>query len=117
MPISSQLTAIMAGKIKLFQSVQKYHQTMGIFQLQPNQKWLTFNARNLLFLMSFAQLIVAPIAFSIFHAKTTIEFGSCYYAYISEIGSAIYFLIQMWQINNFCELIEHFEEFIEESML
>lgn len=105
----------MAGRIKLFQSVQKYHRTMGIYQLQPNQRWLTFNSRNLLFLVSFIQMLVTTIGFSIFHAKTTIEYGACYYAYISEIGSTTYFLLQMCQITNFSKLIEHFEEFIEES--
>lgn len=106
---------VMAGRIKLFQSVQKYHRTMGIVRLQPNQRWLTFNARNLIFLASFAHLFLITVGFSIFYAKTTMEYGTGYYAYISETGSTTYFLIQMWQINNFFKLIEHFQEFVEKS--
>lgn len=114
--VSFSLLATMAVcKIQLFQSVQRYHRAMGIYHLQPNQHWLTFNSRNLLFLMSFVQLTAATIAFSIFHAKTTIEFGTCYYAYMAEIGTIVYFFIQMRQINHFAELIEHFQEFIGKS--
>lgn len=104
----------MTGEIKLFQSAQKFNRSMGIYPRHSNKKW-SFNAINLVYLIGFAQMSIGTMVYSIFQAKTTIEFGACFYAYTTESTSATYYLIDMWKINNISLLIEHFQAFIEKS--
>lgn len=104
----------MASEIKLFRSVQEYNRAMGIYPRHSNQKW-SFNAINLFFLIGFAQMGIGAAAYSFFQAKSTIEYGGCFYSYTTESAIASYYLIQMWQINNISRLIEDYQAFIEKS--
>lgn len=89
---------------------------MGIYPHHSNQ-WRSLNAVNLFFLIGFVQMSIATVAYSYFKAKSTIEYGACFYAYTTESAVASHYLIQLWQINNISTLIEHFQAFIEKRKL
>lgn len=106
----------MADGMQLFQNAQKYNRSMGIHPNQSAQRW-SFNAINLIYLIGFLQMSIGTIVYSIFQAKSTIEYGACFYAYTTESTSATYYLIDIWKINTISMLIEHFQAFIEQSKL
>lgn len=105
----------MADRIRLFQSVQTYLQTVGIDRLQPNQHWLKFNFRNLSFLIGYAHLACTTFLFIVYRAETIIEYGTSFYACETEIAILMDFLCLMRQVENIHKLIEHCENFIEKS--
>lgn len=105
----------MAGSIKLFQHLQRYYyKAMGIFLPQSNQK-CSPNWRNLFTAFFIAELFFAAFAFLLFKAKTTFEYGTNFYASISESCCLSYFFIQYRQMPNIAKLIESCEKFIEKS--
>lgn len=104
----------MAEGIKLFQSARKYNRSMSVYQHQSNQRW-SFNAIKLVYLIGFAQMGIGTMVYSIFQAKSTIEFSACFYAYTTESASATFYLIDILKINSISMLIEHFQAFIEKS--
>lgn len=105
----------MAGRIRLLQHLQRsYYQAMGIYLPQSNQKCLP-NWRNLLTALFFAQLFFAALAFLVFEANSTFEYGTTFYTCISELCCLSYFYIQYRQMPNISSLIESCEHFIEMS--
>lgn len=105
----------MAGSIKLFQHLQNhYYQAMGIYLPQPNQQ-CSPNWRNLSTVFFIGQLFIAALFFLLFKAKSTFEYGTNFYASISESCCLSYFFIQYCQMANISKLIESCEEFIENS--
>lgn len=105
----------MAGRIKLFQHLQRYYfQAMGIFLSQSNQK-CSPNWRNLSTAFFIAQLFLAAFAYLLFKANSTFEYGTNFYVSISESCCLSYFFIQYRQMPKISKLIESCEEFIEKS--
>lgn len=108
------LSTIMAREIELFRSIHRYNRAKGILPRHSTREW-AFNAINLFFLIGFVQMSIGSGSCSLFQAKSTIEYGACFYAYTTESSETTHYLIQMWQINRIPQWKEHYQVFIEKS--
>lgn len=109
----------MASSIALFQNVREFYDTLGI--LPPTKtndrttRWPMFNAKMLFFSFSFMRMSISTIAFCIFQADSTFEYGVTNYVFMAELASMFYFSVQLWKIDDIIALIENYENFIEKS--
>lgn len=108
------LAAIMTGSVQLFQAIQNYHQTLGICQPQPNASH-PINWRMLVVFFCFAEQIASATVFFLTEAKTVLDYGCSFYTSISMVYCVYYFLILIQRTPQIFQLIEHFQEFIEQS--
>lgn len=104
--------AAMAGSIQLFQSIQKYFQTIGICP-SDSSKLDSFNWRIFLALFCYAQQIASASVFFICQAKSVLDYGCSFYTSISMTYCVYYFVILIRQKPQILELIESCEAFIE----
>lgn len=113
-PISPSLLSvlIMAGSIQLFQSVQKYYQTLGI---HPDRQSNLFNYRNSFAILCYFLNGISALAFFLCKASTVSEYGGAIYSFISQLCILYTLFVQIWQMPNILKLIAAFEEFISQS--
>lgn len=102
-------------RMRLFLTVKKFYETLGIHLPQPNQKYSIFNAKNLFILFILIQMCLTSTAFVLFKAKSEFEYGFPTYVSITEVLSIIYLCIQMWKIEDILKLMKKCDEFIEKS--
>lgn len=105
----------MAGPIKLFQFIQKCHQTIGISPFRPNQKQRLTNLIQTILLISLAQFMLTTAAFALFDAKSMFEYGFAFYSFVTMINCIAIYLILIWQSQNTLEFIKSGEAFIAKS--
>ena len=86
----------MAGSTRLFLSIQKYYQTLGIYPESNGNVLLNF--RNLFAIFCFVQNFFSTLTFFLFKANTTLEHGVTFYAFVSEFFVLLFLFIQMWQM-------------------
>lgn len=110
----SLLNAIMAVRIRLFQSVRKYQFLMGIYVTDSNER-APFNYKNVIFLGSVAQLLISSLLFFVFQADSFREYANSFYATITAGSTCSYYVVQMLQIANFDMLTKQVEHFVEQS--
>lgn len=103
----------MAGPIKLFQFFQNCQQTIGIDQFEQDQKKRSINSTRMIFLISFAQLMLTMIAFLAFEAESIIDYGFTFWAITCLINGCGNYSIFIWQSENTLKFIEDCEAFIE----
>lgn len=103
-------------KIKLFQSLREYFQILGFFPPTSDHS-RPFNWRNVLVLFFYIQMFASVLAFTLFRAKTVVEFGLNYYGYMTELVCISAILLQIYQKFETFKLIADCEEFIEKSKL
>lgn len=104
--------------IKLFQFIQKYYRAIGIHKPEPSQSDRHFlNSTNYIFILSSAPMLISSLAFLLYQAKTTYDFGLSIYYLSCLIFSGIYYIIYIRQIKNISKYIENCEMFIEQSKL
>lgn len=105
----------MVGTIKLFQFIQKFHKIIGIYPSQAKRKQCPINLTQTIFLICSAQIMFTSAAFSVFEAKSMIDYGFGFYMLISIINIIVIYLVFIWQSQNTLKFIETCEEFIEKS--
>lgn len=123
MKISISLTVIMAGSIKLFQSVQKFNKTMGLdilHQRQFSKNHLQFNLsakliKSLFFILSTMQLFISSTAFFLIKAQTSADYGISFYVSLTTFCVLINFVTVAWRMDNILTLINRYEKFIGKS--
>lgn len=99
--------------MKLFQTVQKFFQLLG---LSPkSDESYSLNAKNVLVLFIQIEGFVFTAAFGIFQAKTMREYGDSFYQSVTELSAAINLLNFIGQINSLYNFIETFEGIIAKS--
>lgn len=106
----------MTSSLKLFQSVQEFYQTMGIYSAQSNQL-LSFNVKKVFFLFSITTTTISIGLFFLFKASTIQEYGSSLGGASADLYSLLDFVISVCQMPNILKLFELFEIFIEKSKL
>lgn len=102
----------MASSMKLFQSVQSFYCTMGVYPPEPNQR-LSFRLKRIFFPLSSFITFLALVAFFFFEAQTVEQYASAFHGSITELVILADFHIIAWQMPNILKLIENFERFIE----
>lgn len=71
--ISVQLIFNMAGSVKTFQFVQKFHQTIGIYPSHPIQKQWSINWSNTMMLICMAQQTLTSFVYLATEANSMFE--------------------------------------------
>lgn len=88
----SLLNAVMAVRIRLFQSVGKYRFLMGIYVTECNER-APFNYKNFIFLGSVAQLLISSLLFFVFQAvEQSNSFHSTLFNSTKKFFHRIFFL-------------------------
>ena len=100
----------MDSSLKLFQLVQKFYQTMGIY---PS---LTLNWKNLIFLLAMILQLIGLFAFFLFESTIISERGMVFFGITTNFYSLSDYSITLWRIPEILKLIELCEKFIEKSM-
>lgn len=110
----------MASSIVLFQNVREFYRTLGILPPQntndkTSARWSMFNAKTLFFSFSFLRMSISTIAFCIYQANSTFEYGVTNYVFGAELACMFYFSVQVRKIDDIIALITNYENFIEKS--
>lgn len=103
----------MAGSIKLFQVLQKFHRFMGIHQSEPSEKQRLINWRYVITLAALVGLMISSVMFIVFEAKSSFDYGFASFMVICVIVNIAHFLVLIWQSKNTFKFIESLEQFIE----
>lgn len=107
--ISLSSLQIMAGRIKLFRSVENTYKSIGIYTRQSNQ-FFAVNFRKVFFLL--LMLLSTCSFFANFLLETSVE---SLYNFIADLLDVSYLFVTIWQMPNIVRLIETYEQFIERS--
>lgn len=100
--------------MKLFQSVRKFYQTIGIDLPQSNQKCL-FNIKNVVPLLCTTHVFISALCAFLFEVKSIPEYGIAFYVSITGFSMTIFFFMIISNMPNIFQLIAGFEGFIEKS--
>lgn len=112
--ISLFVIAAMAKSVKLFQSVRKSYETMGIYSSKSN-RFSTFNWKIFLIALFIILMLISVVSFFIFKAKSIQDIGISCHLCLSEITTLNNFLLTVWHVPKIFNLIKHCEKFIENS--
>lgn len=107
---------IMAGRICLFQSAQRYQRLMGIYATELNER-APFNYRNLFCLFCFTQFWISSFLFFLIRADSFRDYADSFYVTMTSGTICFQYVVQMLLITNFDKLTRKFEDFIEQSNL
>lgn len=99
----------MAARLKLLQFAQKMFQDNGIY---PSQ---AINWRNSSVLIALIQMLLFSLAFLIVKADNIVDAGTCFYAVSTELFCSTGLLTSLYDIPKILQLIEKYEDFIEQS--
>lgn len=106
----------MTSSVKLFEFIQKFHQTLGIYPPQPNQKQSgQINLVNKFFIACCTQLMFTNVAFLAFEAESMFSYGLAFFVFIAMINGVVIYLTFIFQIENTLKYIENCEGFIAKS--
>lgn len=101
-------------KIKLFQSLRKYFQILGIFSSGWNESRL-LNSRNVFVLSWYIQATATALTYTLSEATTIVEYGLEYYALSSELVTIFAISSHICQMASISKFVENSEGFIEKS--
>lgn len=102
-----------ASPIQLFQSVQRNFQTLGIHQFRPKETY-SLNWRIPWVLFCYIQHFISVFAFFAFEANTVLDYGTSFYGFITMVYTVYYILILIKRTPQIFQLIENFQEFIDQ---
>lgn len=110
--LSSFYFVTMASKLKLFQSVQKFAEAMGISSIHFHRSNL-IQPKCLFFLFSFVHHFIGLTAFFFYQAKTIQEFDIALHGMLTEFLLIVSFLIKVSHSANISAYFDHLDKFIE----
>lgn len=114
MPSSTTKIVKLSGKIRIFESVLKSSEMLGIGLHQANQNHL-LDVRFWLILLQFGIVLVSYICFIIYEAATFEEYTSSIYSILTLLTTALHFLMHQWKMRSLFKFIVNFENFINKS--
>lgn len=117
LPFSYQLTTIMAGSIKFFQTFQKVQQFLGICSSVPGEKRRIFSitSKRAIVLVGNTVYLLPAVAYIAFEAKSIFDYGMAGFQSIVAITSSAVYLLFIWKLENSSKYIECCERFISKS--
>lgn len=114
---SSLSVVIMAScVIKVFEFFQQFHQTIGIYGSESNQKQCSINRRNALFVFCASEFIFTSVAFLVFEAKSMFDYGFGIFALLVVLNSTIIYFLFIWKLEMTLKFVQNCEGFIEKSV-
>lgn len=102
-------------KFKLFQSLGKSYQTIGLDLIQSNAPPKASNQRRIFIVFSMTQMFISSTAFLAFKANTVQEYAISFYASITELFLLVTFFALVTEMDDIVGLNKIFEEFITKS--
>lgn len=99
--------------MKLFQTVQKCSETIGICPYHKNHKDSKFNWKNAVYLV--AMVPTGPLLFLLFETERAVEIGLVFYISVSGLASVAAYLEFIRKKENIFKIFASFEMFIEKS--
>lgn len=102
----------MPARIKLFRSVQKFHQWTGIYPSEPNQSY-SFDLRSAVILLSLILPCISSAIYFLFKTQTIAERAQMFYLSLTEICMIVNFVTMCLEMRNILQLIGKYEEFIQ----
>lgn len=118
--IDIQSARMVNNQVKLFESVQKFYQTMGLLGSIPCEMGIQSsksNSKSLFFLFSMTLLLSSVTAFLLLEVTNMKGFGMSFYGTTTDLNILIDFVITVWQMPTIVNLIKVSEKFIEQSKL
>ena len=106
----------MAQTIKLFQPLEKVHQSLGIQTSQPKSKDRV-SLKCYFFLMSMIIYLISSLAFFMFDGESVAESGDSFYQVSTQIASIFHLITYIREVPEIRRLIRKFEDFIQKSKL
>lgn len=114
--ISSLSFINMAGdSIKLFQFIQRYCQTIGVYPPRPNQNRYYMNSMNWFAFFCLDQFLISTAGFILFEANSMAEYTTTFFICLITVGCNIFSLLAFRQAKNISNSIGNWEVFIEKS--
>lgn len=105
----------MAGSIKIFRFIQKFHGIIGIYPPQPFEQQRSINTRNTMFLISCVKTMFTTVAFLIFEAQSMFDYGFAFLLSICVCHSTVIYALFIRRSENTFKCIATYEAFIEKS--
>lgn len=102
--------------MKLFQSVRKFYENMGLYPLQTQQK-CQFNPRIFCILLIMSLFFVSMMDTFLFEATTITEYAESFYGSLTVLACIMNFLTSFWKTTNIYTFIEKLEKFVENREL
>lgn len=102
-------------KMKLFQSVKNFYQTMGVYTPQSDHQVHSINSHFLFFSLSMTSNFISIFAYFLFKAISIEDYGSSFNKSMAGLSASANFFIIFWQMPTVLRLIENCEQFIEKS--
>lgn len=106
----------MASEIKLFSYVQYMFARIGINPPDANQRRLS-NSKNAFFFVYNTHLFISMVISCITAAATFFEFALSFYLCTTSVVIITLYILNIFLYGSVLELIEKFEQFIEQSKL
>lgn len=101
--------------IKLFVFIRNYLSAIGVRRPKPKQfNSHFFNSTNWIFILNGTPMLISSLAFFAYRAKTVFDFGLSFYYSSCLICGGIFYIIQIWEIENVSKFIKNCEAFIEQ---
>lgn len=105
----------MAGSIKIFQFIQKYYQTVGIFPSKSHRiESSSINVKNVVFFIGILPYIVSLSAFLAFQVNSMLDVGISVFILISMVSTVFFYIIPTGQMKNTLMFVANCERFIEQ---
>lgn len=105
----------MSDSVKAFQYIQKFHQIIGIFPFDSNEKQSSINLRKAIFLFGNVQFVLPMIAYLVLEAELMFDYGIEFYFVISTVNCIAVYVLFIWQRENTFKFIETCKRFIVKS--
>lgn len=100
------------SKMKLFVSVRKFYEYMGVYPSQSQQKF-PFNWRNLLVILSLIGFFTSMACSFLFKANTIIEHAESFYMTITALACLINYITSFWKTKDIYMFVEKLAKFNE----
>lgn len=95
--------------MKLFKSVRKFYETIGIYPLQ------SINYRNAFCLISQIPITISLAGYFLFKASTTIEHTQTFYILLFHIACSLNLVISFFKKREIFETMEKADELFQKS--
>lgn len=112
--VSFSSIAVMAGSVRLFQTVKKCYQMLGINSSQSNQTF-AHRSRKFLFVLLIKLTILSQFGCFLLETESIQEYGYTFFDVSTGLCILSIFAITVSRISHISKCIEMCEQFIEKS--
>lgn len=101
--------------MKLFQLVQKYYHSVGIYPTDESSPISLFNLRICWFLLITSAFFASTITSFAFQSTTIMDYAESFYIFSTTFASMINFIATIWKARKIFTFINELEEYMQMS--